>query len=433
MRLYRLFVIAGVLLCGSRVCAGPSAAVRQPELIPSGTVMSLANCIELALKNQPSVRQAAARVDSQSGVVRQARSRLLPDASVTSSTDLAGTEPSGGTSVAVVGSQLIFDFGRSRSEVTRAERLRSASLAALAGTKADVILSVKQAYFNLLRANELVGVFEKNLKAREERVAEAQAKLDARRAPKSDVLKAAAAAASARVELVAAKNAASLALVDLNNAMGVDVRSAVQITDAEEPEIPVPDEDQLVQLAIRNRPETRQAEEQIAAAEAAVKSASVGNMPALSSTLRDSRNFGDGFGSSNAWDWLLNVQWSPFDSGYTRGAVEEARAQLAAAQESYYAARQNVSADAVAARLSVLAAAETLAAAKLEVASAKEDLDAAAGRYQAGVGILLEVLDAQAALLKAEVHELSARYELSTARAVLQHAIGATSVEGTKR
>jgi len=415
------------------VWAGAAAPVRHPEMAPVGRNLTLADCISLALRNQPSVRQASAQVDSQSGLVGQARSKLLPQTSVTSSTDIGGSGQNTGTSLTVGGSQVIYDFGRSRSGLTRAERQLAADIAALSGTKADVILNVKQSYYGLLRTTHLVQVFEENLKAQGEHVSLAQERLNAGLGPKADVLKAASAVASARVDLVGARNNADQSRVDLNSAMGVDVRSAAQIEESAEPETSVPDVDHAVDLAIKNRPEMLQAEQQVAAAEAALKSAQTGNLPALSTSLSDLQDFGARRVTSNSWEWLLRLQWQPWDSGFTRGAVTQARAQLGSAQESLYEVRQSVSRDVVAARLNLLAAQEALSAAIVEVASAKEDLDSATGRYQAGVGIFLEVLDAQAALLKAKVDELAARYGLSIARAGLEYAIGATISEGIRK
>jgi len=427
------------MLCVVSALAG-KPPVRQPEPVPAGKVLTLADCIGLALRNEPAVRRAAAQVEVQSGLVRQARSRLLPDTSVASSTDLRDTEQSSGTSATVGASQLIYDFSRSRWQLTQSERQYAASVAALGTTKADVILGVKQSYYGLLRSAHLVQVFDQNLKAREEHVAMAQARKDAGVAPKSDILTAAAAAASARVGLVVARNDSAQARVDLNAAMGVDVRSSTQIEETAELDTPIPETDRAVDVALKNRPEMREAEEQVAADEASLKSAETGNLPELSTSLSDSQSFGrrsGGFdgasGDSNTWAWMLSLNWHPFDSGYTRGAVTQARAQLVSAQESLYQVRQQVMRDVVAARLNVVAAQEALIAATAEVESAKEDEDAATGRYQTGTGIFLEVLDAQAAYLKAQVDEAVARYGLSIARAALEHAIGATSAEGTPR
>ena len=424
MKFIKFAILISVISFCNIAHADQSIAIRQPELIPSDKILTLSDCINLALKNQPSVRQAAAQVDLQSGQVMQARSGMLPGVSVTSSRNLDGSVRSGGTDITVSGSQLIYDFGRSQSQLTQTERRLAASLESLRGTQANVVLNVKQTYYASLRANHLVDVFNENLKAQDEHVASARERMEAKQAPQADVLKAQAAAASARVDLVTAQNNANQTRVDLNMAMGVYISSPIQIAEVAEAETPVLQEDQLLKLAMERRPEIRGSAEQVTAAEAAIKTSETGNLPALTTSLSKSHSSEGEFGTSNSWAWRLSLGWSLYDSGSTAGAVKQSHAQLVSAHESLYSVKQTVSREVVQARLSVIAADEQLTASTAEVASAKENQAAAAGRYKAGVGIILEVLDAQTTLLKAQVDELAARYGLSIARAELEHAIG---------
>jgi outer membrane protein TolC len=387
--------------------------------------------INLALANQSAIRQSAAQLEIQKGQVTQSASKLLPGTSVSSSTQVADSDETNITQLSTSASQLIYDFGRSPAGLTGARRQEDASREALAGTTSDVILTVKQAYFNLLQTNHLVEVFAEQLKAQDEHVAEAQARKDAGVAPLADVLKAQAAAASAKVDLVTARRNADLARVALNSAMGVNIRSTLSIEETTEPAPPSLEEDLLVSTALRQRPEVRQSAYLVEANQAAVKVARTDNLPSVTTRVNRNQAFGSGLnGSPNSWDWTLNLSWSPYDSGFTKGAVRSAKAQVVSSQEALYDVTQRVTQDVVQSRLNILAAEEQLTSALAEVASAEENLSVSSGRYEAGVGILLDVLDAQAAFLKAKVDELSARYGLSTARAVLKHAIGATAVEG---
>ena len=60
------------------------------------------------------------------------------------------------------------------------------------------------------------------------------------------------------------------------------------------------------------------------------------------------------------------------------------------------------------------------------VAQAQENLELAEGRYQAGVGSIVELTDAQAALTSARAQQVRAGYDLATARARLTRAVGET-------
>lgn len=55
---------------------------------------------------------------------------------------------------------------------------------------------------------------------------------------------------------------------------------------------------------------------------------------------------------------------------------------------------------------------------------AKENLDIANGRYDAGVGTIIEVTDAQSSHIRAETDLVNARYDVAIARAKLEKAVG---------
>lgn len=388
--------------------------------------LSLGDCIGIALENQPSVRDAKAQVEIQKGALQQARSALLPDASISGSQTLANSSDTTGSSLRIGADQLIYDFGRTSAQVSQAIESYDASVLSLEAAQSDTVLNVKTAYYTLLQKGRLVEVYEKYYNSQLEHVDEAQARYDAGVAPRSDMLKASAAAASARVDLVNARNSYEQARVDLNIAMGIDVRKSTQITETTEPASEIPTEDQAIGLALENRPEMKKSQAQVRAAEYSLKSANTGNLPSISASGSKSMYSDD----DSTWQVGLSMSWRPFDLGDTRGAIKQAEGRLASARDSHFVTSQTVSRDAIIALFNLQASGELLSASMEEVSSAKEDLDAAAGRYQAGIGILLEVLDAQAALLKAEVDEASARYGLSISRAEMDHAIGATSLKG---
>ena len=418
-----------MLICSS-IWAKSTPKTRIPEVIQSGTTLTLEECINLALRNQPTIRQAQAQLQIGTGAVSIAQSALYPDVSVNGSTSLGGSKGNTGTTINGGASQLLYDFGRTRSLLNQTKQQRIANIYGLSAAKSDVVFNVKQAFYILLRSNRLVKVFEANLKDQKDHVAEAQARLDIGVAPKSDLLTAQSAEASAVVDLITAQNTAAQSLITLNIAMGLDVRSDTQITESTEPESPVLALDDLVILAIKNRAEIAQAVSQVDAANDALKSSKKGNFPTLTASANNNVTI-DTPTSGSSLSLALNLQWRPVDFGLTKGQITESEGQLLLAEESLYIARQTVSGDTASARLDFIAASASLTAATAEVASAQENLDAAIGRYQAGIGIFIQITDAQALLLKAEVDQAVALYGLSIARAELEHATGARTPKGT--
>jgi outer membrane protein TolC len=207
--------------------------------------------------------------------------------------------------------------------------------------------------------------------------------------------------------------------------MGVDVRSAFHIKVMDEPAEPVPTEDQALSLAMERRPEMCRDVAQVVAARADVKAAATSNKPTITASANYTPNPGSrGFVVQQTGSFLLGFQWNFLDFGATRGAVQQARSTVKTAEEDLYNDKQTIASELTQARENITAAQTKYDYALAEVASAQLNVESAVGSFQAGVGIFLNVIDAQALLLKAQVDQATARYELSIARAMLQHATG---------
>jgi outer membrane protein TolC len=85
--------------------------------------------------------------------------------------------------------------------------------------------------------------------------------------------------------------------------------------------------------------------------------------------------------------------------------------------------RQLVS-DVSQAYLNLLTARQKLTTATAEQTNAEEALRLAQGRYKAGVGVFLDVLDAENALVAANTNRVNARNGVDQAIVQLAHAIG---------
>ena len=82
--------------------------------------------------------------------------------------------------------------------------------------------------------------------------------------------------------------------------------------------------------------------------------------------------------------------------------------------------------------LSVFAAKEQIRAAEATVEQAEEAYKIATIRYQSGVGINLDVLDAQLALSQAKTNYVTALYDYNIGLATLEHAMGLPAVAYTE-
>jgi outer membrane protein TolC len=114
-----------------------------------------------------------------------------------------------------------------------------------------------------------------------------------------------------------------------------------------------------------------------------------------------------------------------FDGRLTEGRKQQARAQRDTARDALYQTTQFVAQETAQSLLDLQTSIEEIRAAEITVASAQEDLRLANGRYDATVGILLEILDAQSALTAAQVELARAKFARSDAYFALERAVGA--------
>jgi outer membrane protein len=402
----------------------------------------------IALHHQPTVIEANAAIAAARGRTQQARSGLLPNVAATAAyshvetlaTETAAAASSvGGAAVTTGGGvvtatgytaaatlrQLLFDFNHTRDTVRQEAALERAAAANLTRVQSDLVLQVKQAFYTYVQNERLVGVNESNVQNQQAHLALAQARLNSGLGLPSDVVRAQAAVADAILNLNVAQNNASVARVNLALLLGIDPRTPVQTTEMGEPPIATENVDTLVRTALTQRPDIREFQQNLRATEYAVSAAKTTNAPSLSASLNLSTR-GENFPPGNDFFTVgANIAWDPFDGGLTAGRVREARANRLTAQAQLTGTQLAVTSDVSQAYVNLRTAEQRVTTADAEVANAQESARLATGRYRAGVGIFLDVLDAQSALLTAQTNRVNAQSAVDQARAAVAHAVGA--------
>ncbi len=411
----------------------PPLPAGTPVILPTNRPITVKEAIAAALQHQSQVAIAAAAARAAAGATRQAESAYFPTVSVSArhtrvgpagtTGSVGGTFTVGGYTTTVGANQLIYDFGKTPAAVGQARRLEESAQDSLALTRQDTVNAVKQAYYTLLENQRLVEVQQANVAAKQASLDLARARFTAGVAPRADVISAEAALASAAFNLATAQNAAAVSRVTLNTSIGTDVRTPIVVEETEE-EAPAFTPDTLVQDALSTRRDVAQSRAQVSAAEEALRVARTNNLPDVS-VFGDYGLRGSSFiGGDRSWSYGVSIQWPFFDVGLTAGRVEQAKGNLDSARAQLVLSEQNASANVVQAYLNLQTAEQKVASAAAEVANAEESLRVAMGRYQAGVAIYIEVINAQTALVTARTDQVNALYGLSIARAALKLAMG---------
>jgi len=179
---------------------------------------------------------------------------------------------------------------------------------------------------------------------------------------------------------------------------------------------------------LEHRPDLRQAEQQLIAANARIGQAKAAFFPSISLTGLlggESTKLADLFSApARIWQVSGSAAQTVFDAGRTGSRVKAAKAREQQALAQYQAAIQNAFRDTLDALVAQRKARETLDAEQARVNALESALNLGRLRYENGVASQLDVLDAERGLLAAELNRVEAQRAQLTATADLFKALG---------
>ena len=324
----------------------------------------------------------------------------------------------------------IWTFGKLEGVIDAARYSKNIADLDVYKTEADTKLSAVKAYYTYLESIKLANVAKESVEDYASHLDNVQQQFDAGIVAKLDVLTSNVSLAEAKQQKIAADNARDVAEANLNNIMRVPMNTKLNAVDKEfpEPEFDLT-MDQAILMAQKYRWELVQADYSVKKAQAALRSAKAGYMPTVS--------VGGGYSWKTASvtgvdkdDWKVQggLSWNLWDGGATQASVKKADATLKKAQESLLKAREGIEYEVRQDYLNVLSYKEQIRASEASVAKAEEAYKIATVRYSSGVGINLDVLDAELQLNTAKKNYIVALYNYNIGLATLEYAMGIPAV-----
>lgn len=402
---------------------------------PVPPVLSLGEALRIARERQPRLIQARAAADAAGFRAEATGAPLLPQVEGSAayqrgtsnlSSEKWSWDTSNSFSYGLSANQLLWDFGQN---IDRWRAARASARAERQGERTtlfQVLLDVHTAFFTARALKALKQVAGETLANQEKHLAQTQGFVKIGSRPEIDLAQARLDLANARLALINAENDYETAKVRLNQAMGVEAPAGYEVADETLPPVDREDQDAetLLAEALKARPEFSALSDRIRAGELTLGSVRGGYGPSLSLSAGYtgagekidslSRNFSGG----------VALRWPLFEGKLTLAQAGEARANLASLKSELDTLRQQVRLEVEQARLAIRTAKAAIQAAEDAVVNARKRLDLAEGRYQTGVGNMIELGDAQVALNNAEAQKVQADYNLAAARARLLQALG---------
>jgi outer membrane protein TolC len=327
-----------------------------------------------------------------------------------------------------------WDFGEALYRALAAKQLAHAAGHALDAQRQESALAAAQGYFELLLAQASVGVAEDAVRISENYLAQVQRAVETGIAFKGDELRVQVQTERNRLiqrqsleqqRFAAARLAQTLHLdpaVELRGADGEMVPLSLVATNAVL--------STLVQEATVNRPEAKQSQSLIAAAEKSRRGVTYGPwIPAVGAQafvggLGGGRGSGSGnFGASE--DYALTLGWrigpgGLFDSGRKRSA----ESRLNVAKLGQEKLRDEIVRQVIEAHTRSLSLADQITIAGRALKAAERSLQLAQDRKQFGVGAVLETIQAEQDLTRARLDYAKAIADFDRAQYALTKAIG---------
>lgn len=331
----------------------------------------------------------------------------------------------------ILGTLQLFDSGQREARVGLSRRSLFSTEYGLGNERQNVVLSVTEGYYNLLRTRELLRVQEQTVTRAKTNLESIQAQVAVGNAAQSDTLQAEADLANAEVNLLAAQADFEVSQASLKNAMGLVTFEPVKPADETVPPPPSePDENSLeeyVDLAFSNRLDIKQQQEQINAQGYNVRLAHLNAGLSLSANLNQGLQMDPNQGETRVLSFT--VSYPLFDGGNTRAAVRESKAGLEQTRRQLDQIEQTI-------RFSVEQAFRIRGQSRLRyvasqkaVQAAQLNYDAALERQRNGLVNIVDVLTAQLQLVNAQVSNVQAVYDYYIADARLRRAVGLNDME----
>jgi outer membrane protein len=417
-----------------------AAAVLQAQTSPTGS-LTLAQAEAIAMKNHPQVAAAMNEAAAAGQRITEAKSAYYPtvNGELTGSQALDSSRLGAGflttsslfnrfgTGLEV--SQLVTDLGRTKNLVANSKLQAQAADQNTQATRFDVALGVTRAYFGVLQAQALVKVADETIKARQTLADQVTALANAQLKSQLDVSFAKVNVSQARVLLIRAQDSVQRAYANLASALGEDKPANYQLSEDNLPPKPPADAEALMAEAIQKRPELRElllrkeAAQRFEAAERDLSRPNVsvlgvgGALPYLNQTPRVAPDEYEAV--------AVNVDIPIFNGHQFSARRQAAHYETLAVDQRLRGLRQSVERDVRSAWASATTAWERIPVTEEMVKQAQLALDLAQGRYNLGLGSIVEVTEAQLNLTQAQIENLAARYDYHTAFAELQYTTGA--------
>ena len=416
---------------------------------------SLEQAVEVALQNKEALKASALELNASKQDIRSSYSGILPSVRITGSTtestfpeQAIGFNQSSGEILNNVSSitsasssfsitQNIYDGGIWWNNIRLAKNNFRITEQFDRQIKTNIIRNVHFAYFNYLKAIQLLDVSRSNLMSSQQQLTLVQQQYDLGSAKKTDLLKAEVRFGQARIDVITNDASVKSAYRNLKNAMGlINSDQDFTIEEVKKPLELIPEFETGFELVQKFNPSVKAKQYQIMSAKLNTKLARGSRLPVISLSASSSgadENLGDAisnsYGDKQRTNASLSISIPIYTGNSISSRIQKAKIGVDKQESEYLTQLEDLSVqledylDQLNNYIEVIPINETV------LESAEEDLKLSQVRYSQGSTTILEVLNAQVSVVQARSSLVRSKYDAFIQQANLKALLGTLDSE----
>jgi outer membrane protein len=297
----------------------------------------------------------------------------------------------------------------------------------------DIIQEVKVSFFNILKAEKLLGVARQSLEQLQAHRHVAQNFFDVGLIPRNELLQSEVQVANGEQSLIRAENGVELAKSKFNTVLRRNINDPVQVEDILTYRPYDLNIDDCIRAAMENRPEIKSQALKVEQAKSLVKLARSDFYPTVSAVGHYERVgdtpgvSGTAFKDAESWYVMGVASWTFWEWGKTKNRVDASRSKENQSIDLLNNARDQITLEVKNAYLLMRESEKQVMVAQKTIEQAQENFRINQERYREKVATSTDVLDAQTLLTRAKSDHANALSEYHISHARLERAMGTIS------
>ncbi len=320
--------------------------------------------------------------------------------------------------------QTLFDFGKNLSSFKASRELYKAAQANTESVKRLATLEFLVSYFDLLEAEKMILVFEKEMESLNAYLNDIAQLYEHGSAVENDLLPAKVRLADAKQRLIAARNNEEIAIARLNNILALSLRTKTRVQDIVMDIPKFPDMDNAWNTAVTLRPEIAFYDDQIKASSLTQKARAVENYPVVfadAGYAHQQNKFATHEDNSSV---ELGAKVDLYDGGAARAQLLKERSRQRQLNEQKDKLTEDIKFEIEDSFYGLENACEKTQVAKGALEQADENVRFYRIKYNSGVATTTDVLEAISLQTKAQVNYCADDYEMKRSYAKLMYSMG---------